>query len=386
MTALCYECWCHIFEFYNFQQTVELAQMKYDKTRKQDNLNLPSESSSLIDTMPAESFLINTSVKDEPPEYEEVLIKQEQIDDEMMLPELLFECGSEETGNVGCFLDNTSMTDETFKTPENNRTRSSSTSSKLVSSINSQKSLALKEIPKIRISLRGDRITTEQQQQSSTSAAAAETASGASKPKAKRKMVNVAPPGTNPNRKFSKHLAAKTFDDLIHQMRPSLECEICSKSCSTFSLLQYHCRDAHPDEEFYIMCCDRKFTIRSRLEEHLRMHSNEPFVCDGCGKCFKWKITLRRHMRSCKLAGSTNSGDKTSAQTARSTMKHAVQRHKCSVCHKSYTRRHTLREHMALHTGSAIHRCHQCPKTFVYRAGLRLHLQRDHSDEESKDE
>ncbi|CAH1776972.1 unnamed protein product, partial [Owenia fusiformis] len=46
----------------------------------------------------------------------------------------------------------------------------------------------------------------------------------------------------------------------------------------------------------------------------------------------------------------------------------------CSICHKIYRHRRTLKEHMRIHTGEKLHECELCLKRFLKRAHLTEHV------------
>ncbi|XP_075158612.1 uncharacterized protein LOC142231842 [Haematobia irritans] len=96
-----------------------------------------------------------------------------------------------------------------------------------------------------------------------------------------------------------KHKVRKSvqeIDAIIAIWKPSLQCRVCKKSFVTFSLLQQHFLDDHPNTEFYVKCCERKYSHRFRLEEHVQRHLNpKTSVCEACGKEFHTKISLNVH-------------------------------------------------------------------------------------------
>lgn len=399
MTALCYECWAHIVDFYKFQQTVEFAQLKYDKARSKNKLKSPPEQSDHVNSS------YNEHIKDELPEQEEIIIDDEErndsladeldedaldqqlvdeLEEEMNEETLLTELLTEGKGDIKSlstqhFLDNTDIIDEQDPNQSGLRTKSkrnirptakkleldaavhSRSTSKFV--VNSERNLALKEIPKIRISL-----NSENNVQNCS-------ISEASNPSSE---VNNTPPtsDSNSNRKFSKHTAAKVLDDLIAKLKPELPCEICSELCPSFTLLKYHFHTEHPDDDFYINCCNRRFTIRSRFEEHLRLHSDDPLKCEGCGKCFKWRLTLNRHCRSCPPYQLVKDGKAKPVPKYEEVNKGRI--YKCKLCSKAYTRRFTLHVHMATHTGTALQFCPHCPQSFIYRRAILEHIKKEH--------
>ena len=109
----------------------------------------------------------------------------------------------------------------------------------------------------------------------------------------------------------------------VHENYRPFTCEACNTSYKTKQGLTTH-HKAHPDgdcinlkklkkgeegktkvasqEDKPFECpeCKKRFSKKSRMEWHLRMHSNErPFACSvsGCGKAFTQNQTLRNHMK-----------------------------------------------------------------------------------------
>ncbi|XP_073829187.1 uncharacterized protein isoform X1 [Musca autumnalis] len=89
----------------------------------------------------------------------------------------------------------------------------------------------------------------------------------------------------------------REMDEVIAKWRPLLKCEACPIYFSTFTLLKTHFLADHPNEEFYISCCGRKFKHRYRVEEHALQHINPTALkCQLCGKCYSTRHGLAYHL------------------------------------------------------------------------------------------
>lgn len=409
MMVLCYECWCHILEFYNFQQNVKLAQLKYDKARRQRKVIRPTEP--------------NISMSYEQPEYEEVTIKQEPLGELIMPPEL----GSLSVENS---LENSRITStENLKSSVKSEPTGNSPdkpSTRKTKNLATQRSKTLykktydnciaKIKPRLECEICSKSFATfsilqchfrsahpndefhimccnhkftararleDHLRLHSNDPYKCEGCRRIFKSKytlirhkqicIKYRNINSSVEDALPSKRSQgkKTQCKKMYDERIAKMRPTLKCEICSESFPTFSMLQRHCRNAHPNEDFYVKCCDRKFKGRSQLDEHLRSHCNDPFVCKRCGRCFKWRSNLRVH--KCKTASTITKPPKQG-------------KYKCTLCDKRYTTNASLSDHMTKHSGIKKYTCTHCPKEFAYGTGLRRHLARYHSYLGSGDE
>ena len=86
----------------------------------------------------------------------------------------------------------------------------------------------------------------------------------------------------------------------------------------------------------------------------------KPHICDQCGKSFRYKSRLIRHLVVHR-----------SMVAKRSMRKYT---HKCEQCDKAFTQKSNLDRHKFTHTGERPHKCHQCEKTFRYKDNLENHL------------
>ncbi|XP_075164394.1 uncharacterized protein LOC142236995 [Haematobia irritans] len=401
LTALCFECWCHIVDFHNFQETVAIAQAKlsgenydHNKIKTEDDNNFPKETIDHADVDSSEYFQQSVDIKDEPPEpsVAEYDSKNDSDYDQQIVPELLYPFSETDSSEnvVQTIPSHTNTSGADNISPKKNVHSQNDKSSidfslRAKHQINLKKALVEKVLNKFKNS--SNKTTMHSHKNLGHMA------------NTKHLYDKVPAQFSTPETVYSQGQknngpkSSKEYDQLIANLRPFLQCELCPKKCASFTLLQGHYRETHPDDEFFIMCCERKFSLRSRLEEHLRQHNSNPLKCEACGCGFRWQITLTRHMLKCSQI--LNKQKKTLTKTplecphCRVTMtspkqleQHIVEkhmnRHKCDLCEKSYTKKDSLREHMAFHTGNALYTCPHCPKTFIYRSSRRMHQKREH--------
>ncbi|KAL4227112.1 Broad-Complex [Mactra antiquata] len=154
---------------------------------------------------------------------------------------------------------------------------------------------------------------------------------------------------------FSKQTSLDThMDNHNGKKQNTAKCNVCDKTFYDNSSLNKHVKAVHMDYKPY-PCpqCDRKFSEKKTLTEHLRVHSGErPFACEFCGKTYKRAGELNFHIR-----------------------KHSGEiKFNCPECGKGFMRMGLLRQHMMMkHDKDRPFRCFHCAKTFPTSAMLKDH-------------
>ncbi|KAK7944831.1 hypothetical protein WMY93_000559 [Mugilogobius chulae] len=190
----------------------------------------------------------------------------------------------------------------------------------------------------------------------------------------------------------------KKHDDDTFSSKKEHQCPVCNKLHASKKTLAKHIRRFHPDhiqenkskkrsEGWKCAICQKTFTRRPHLQEHMILHSQElPFKCSFCDQYFKSRFARLKHQEKshlgpfpCEICGRqfNDSGNK----RRHIECTHGGKRKwTCFVCGKSVRERTTLREHMRIHSGEKPHLCSICGQSFRHGSSYRLHLRVHHND------
>lgn len=140
----------------------------------------------------------------------------------------------------------------------------------------------------------------------------------------------------------------KSLDDFIAEWKQELDCMICNKGYGNFTELAKHFRAEHPAQKAYVACCQRKFTNRHHLYEHILLHIDpQAFQCPHCGKCSSNKRNLKKHINE----NHTQAGKERPFE--------------CMTCHKRFTKKTILKMHEETHDTRKEFTCGICGKGFA---------------------
>ncbi|XP_065092498.1 zinc finger protein 91-like [Ochlerotatus camptorhynchus] len=174
-------------------------------------------------------------------------------------------------------------------------------------------------------------------------------------------------------------------EEIIHKIL-TLNCSACDVVADTFQLLKKHGRDAHGLKLMTIVCCERRFSRRSRLYEHCLFHLKpDAFECELCKKRFPDSNALQHHKWWMHTPASERPfkcdicGNKFMKEYL---LKQHIQRHveqerkvfQCQLCDRALSTASQLRAHMqSLHGEASAWVCDVCAKGFSHRSVLERH-------------
>ncbi|XP_050310891.1 zinc finger protein 93-like isoform X2 [Anthonomus grandis grandis] len=104
--------------------------------------------------------------------------------------------------------------------------------------------------------------------------------------------------------------------------------------------------------EFVCTYCPKVFKDKQRLDNHVRVHTNErPYKCHICSKGFKTWIHRKTHLN----------------------IHLGIKKWVCKFCSKAFTNSCTLKGHEMIHTGERPHPCPDCKKGFITVSAMKRH-------------
>ncbi|XP_050518871.1 zinc finger protein 182-like [Diabrotica virgifera virgifera] len=163
--------------------------------------------------------------------------------------------------------------------------------------------------------------------------------------------------------------------------KDSYECRRCESTFTTNYYLMEHMQESHT--KYKCNQCDVTFAYKQNLDVHNRhLHLTEQeFLCNECGKTFPKISSLRLHETLHKKGKHACSVcDK--VFTKRNYLKdhlltHTGEKpHKCDFCDKSFSQRTSVKIHMRIHTGERPYPCSKCKKGHISKAVKDVHERR----------
>ncbi|KAK6173797.1 hypothetical protein SNE40_017194 [Patella caerulea] len=177
----------------------------------------------------------------------------------------------------------------------------------------------------------------------------------------------------------SKHIVQKNLS------YKKFTCEICGKMFRYLSCLKRH-KFSHLDQKpFACPHCNYRCVMKSHLNTHLQIHTGEKkHQCAICGKRFNLRKTLKTHELShtvteknyhCDLCPS-KFWDKCTLYGHKRYVHSKTMPWLCSVCGKTFSRKHCLDSHSMRHNTEERFTCEICGRKYKLKDSHRKHTKR----------
>ena len=171
--------------------------------------------------------------------------------------------------------------------------------------------------------------------------------------------------------------------------------------------LTNHIIGVHGDEKHECHHCQLVFKTKARLDKHVKwvhektpcelcgelvgnlsrhmisVHEDQRHTCDSCGKIFKSKDQLQKHIAwshdkvQCEQCGDLVGKGKMQRHISSKHTSIYDKKFKCDVCGKSFDRNAKLKDHKNIHTGEKPYQCKFCNACFASIGTHAMH-QRSH--------
>ncbi|XP_066536634.1 zinc finger and BTB domain-containing protein 41 [Hoplias malabaricus] len=157
--------------------------------------------------------------------------------------------------------------------------------------------------------------------------------------------------------------------------KKTLQCPKCNKMFDRIGKYESHTRVHTGEKPFQCEVCLQRYSTKSNLTVHRKKHCSTASVqkkehkCPFCSKLHASKKTLSKHVKRFHP-------DR--VEEFLSLRKRKSEGWKCEICHKSFTRRPHLEEHMILHSQDRPFKCSYCDDYFKSRFARLKHQEKYH--------
>ncbi|KAF4089506.1 hypothetical protein AMELA_G00067220 [Ameiurus melas] len=157
--------------------------------------------------------------------------------------------------------------------------------------------------------------------------------------------------------------------------KKTLKCPKCDKTFDRIGKYESHTRVHTREKPFQCDVCLQRYSTKSNLTVHKKKHTADAPVqrkdhkCPFCNKLHASRKTLGKHVKRFHPEH---------VQEFLSTRKRKSEGWKCDICHKSFTRRPHLEEHMILHSQHRPFKCAYCDEYFKSRFARLKHQEKYH--------
>uniref|UniRef100_A0AAG5DEF3 Transcription factor grauzone n=1 Tax=Anopheles atroparvus TaxID=41427 RepID=A0AAG5DEF3_ANOAO len=171
----------------------------------------------------------------------------------------------------------------------------------------------------------------------------------------------------------------------------SEKCPICEKVVSSKYALKTHVTHMHGSDGNQICdVCGKEFRTKQAMERHINEHLGVEVIqkvqCHVCQRWFHGKYNLRKHIRFMHIEDGQvfrcdicqHESPNSRALLDHKKRVHVEERFECEFCGKRFKRKLYLREHIASHTGKPLYSCEVCGATFNSNANCYNHRKSKH--------
>ena len=193
------------------------------------------------------------------------------------------------------------------------------------------------------------------------------------------------------SKNFTCELCGKAFKRLlnmknhmkVHLNEKQYKCKICGKGCNTSSQLSMHKKMHTIGTNYSCEICGKGFKYRHSWKNHTATHSDERrYQCNVCGKRFHSSSVLCSHRKYCNSNGQECTICHQVIIGGRMNFKRHMKIHPlefpCEICGKIFKRKDIMKRHMEIHLNERKYQCTICDKAFNTNSQLGMHRSKVH--------